>query len=234
MGSSASLSSPQKYLKENGVEEEKEESIREESINAELLFSALLKLACTFEIKDNLTISLISEISDPKHIKFNEQFVAVEKWIQKNSDAQMSASEIHCLIKYVKLYEPSPEDTHASNPLGWHIIDDSSSIRTMADDVSKRCRLMCPYRSEVESWTAEIRREEAKKSSERVEMTDRIITLVSTWSHDGEDGDTSAEQEGRRQGLERERELEMELQSYDEDKERSSREKSFRNWMPPP
>jgi hypothetical protein len=127
---------------------EKQESIVEE-IDVLILFSALHKLSYLFDIKYSMTTSLIAEIYNPMHVKFEDQFLAVINWVERHSDASMTVAEVCCLIKYVELYKPPAED----------------SVTTTVALMSTQCRLLCPYLSEKASWTAEIRHQELHKSS---------------------------------------------------------------------
>ena len=123
----------------------------EDQINVKILFSALHKISGVFEIKESLRTSLI----DPNHTSFNQQFVAVEKWIKKYCDVNVTAEEINYLIKYVELYQPLP---NSASPLGK---EQALSPKENASD--NECRLMCPYRHEMASFTGQIRNKEAER-----------------------------------------------------------------------
>ena len=80
-------------------------------IDVDIVFSALSKLVCVFEIKESLMTSLTDEIVDPKHVNYEAQFVAVENWIQKHGGSMektLTPEEINYLIKYVELHRPAP------------------------------------------------------------------------------------------------------------------------------
>lgn len=119
-------------------------------INVDFLFSALYKLACIFEIKESLTISLSNEIRDPKHCNFDSQFRGVEEWVMKHGECELTPQETFHLIKYVELYKPAP--------VAETFTDEKKNYSFVA------LPLMCPYQKDVDEWTAAIRREEQKKT----------------------------------------------------------------------
>ena len=132
-------------------------------IDVNTLFQALLKLSCVFEVKDSLKRSLTDEITDPKHTSFDAQFFAVEEWIKKYGDADLTPQEMYYLIKYVELYEPLPENNKSSVS---ETNVDSSLVKhpsCESEGSDHACPLTLPYRSGMAAWTAEIRSEELKK-----------------------------------------------------------------------
>jgi hypothetical protein len=139
-----------------------------DEIDVNVLFGALLKLSFTFDVKDSMMISMIDEIRSDKHTTFDDQFVGVEKWIQRHASpgTVLNVTEIYFLIRYVALYDPIHEEE--SEPTGG------------GSAVNNQCRLMCPYRHELATWTAEIR----GKEMNRIVSTRIPTTRISMESQD--------------------------------------------------
>lgn len=148
--SSTIISTPQKYS--IGMSSSSNGS----QIEVDVLFSALLKLSCVFEVEESLITSLTDEIIAPEHTTFNDQFVAVQEWIKNHcagAIVELTAEEIDFLIQYVELYF----DENFENP--------DTLLTGTKSPGGRRCPLMCPYRSDLPALTAEIRRQEAKRAS---------------------------------------------------------------------
>lgn len=132
-------------------------------INVEIVYGALFKLSCLFEIDESLTRSLSDEILDLKHVDFNEQFVAVEAWIQKHcadSKSRLTSQEIDYLIQYVELYRPTEKSqANTTEKCSLYALYTESEMT----DSEPRSPLICPYRHEIPSLTGDIRSREAKK-----------------------------------------------------------------------
>lgn len=144
-----------------------------QKINVKVVFAALHKLLCVFEIKESLETSLIDEIVNPKHCKeIGSQLIGVKQWISKYTDIDLSLQEMSALIQYVEVYQPLPVDETQS----------IHSLSTQSLPAYNTCSLICPYCSEVATWAAAIRSEEWKKnqkmecSTRRLERGDSDIT----------------------------------------------------------
>jgi hypothetical protein len=160
----------------------------DDEIDVDKLFSALLKLSFTFDVKESMTTNLVAEITNPQYASVDEQFVAVEKWVNTYADTKLQISEIMNLIKYVELFVPSQDN----NAFSCDITESSSGNNESKDGSTNSCnnvqqpscRLMCPYRSEIATWTAEIRRQELNKVEkkparpcEHVVPTTRLLSM---------------------------------------------------------
>jgi hypothetical protein len=171
--------------------------IYDDSIDVDVLYHALYQLLPTFEIKESLMNSLINEIFDSKHVCFNDQFIGVREWVDKHAaGVHLSPDEVYNVIKYVELYQhlPDTETTGAevddqaaargsdgSNAIE---IDTESSEEAVACGTSwSVASLMCPYRSDVAVWTADIRRVELRKNAWKENDSSRRSTM------DGNQGD---------------------------------------------
>lgn len=167
-----------------------------DEIDVNVLFAALLKLSFTFDVKDSMMTSLIDEIRNDRHTCFDDQFVGVEKWIKRHAapETSLTANEMFYLIRYVDLYEPCIEEEGTMSPSRKF---KSSSKRDASYEIAassqRDVRLMCPYRSDVAAWTAEIRGQEMSKTVQRQysgtatpSNTTRIFTerRLSGWSMD--------------------------------------------------
>lgn len=136
---------------------------KDSKINVEVLFSALYKLMCVFEIKESLTMSLSNKILDPTHANFDCQFHGVEEWVKKHGDCELTPQEIYHLIKYVELYKPAPSndkkfcdaENHPNTLESWDSLSDMNVVLP----------LICPFRKDVAEWTASIRKEETYKAT---------------------------------------------------------------------
>ena len=135
-------------------------------INVHILYSALIKLACIFDMKDSLTTSLTDDIMDPKHANFDAQFVAVEAWIKKHGSGlsvKLTADEMDYLIQYVELYRPIPVEAEAEDH-ALSIPRSMSYAESEVTETSRRSRpLVCPFRCELAGLTGDIRTQEAKR-----------------------------------------------------------------------
>ena len=135
-------------------------------IDVNTVFSALLKLACIFDLKDSLTTSLTNEIVDPKHANIDAQFVAVEEWINKHGagmNVKLTADEMDYLIQYVELYRPIPVEAEAEDH-ALSIPRSMSYAESEVTETSRRSRpLVCPFRCELAGLTGDIRTQEAKR-----------------------------------------------------------------------
>lgn len=157
----------------------------DEMIDVDTLYTALFKLTPVFEIKEALVLELTNEVTDPKHFSFDEQFLAVKDWVEKYCDTYLTPPEIFHLIKYIELYHkrpvtvcpplPPPPTGHEPYRDSPGVKSDSQSTSSaINDEPSKEAEetgsvsLMCPFRSDFASWSAEIRSVELEKSiSER-------------------------------------------------------------------
>ena len=130
-------------------------------IDVNVLFSALLKLSFIFELKESLTKRLIATIIVPEYRDFTEQYMAVEKWVNNYADTKMECEEISHLISYVELYKDNIFEEHLQKlKSGTASVTPCLSALSVVDDIDRCCRLICPYRCELVSWTAEIRHQE--------------------------------------------------------------------------
>ena len=144
-------------------------------IDVDTLFSALHKLSCVFEIKESLMTDLIEEVTDLRHTNFDSQFFGLEEWIKKYADTDLSPPEMFALIQYVELYQPLPlTDVDQTSHSEDTPIERSLSAMSLSSETDKVCPLLCPYRSEVGSWTATIRRKELDTDRFRFDKTDRF------------------------------------------------------------
>jgi hypothetical protein len=144
-----------------GDDDDDDDDYENQEIDANVLFSALLKLSFIFELKESLTKRLIATIIVPEYRDFTEQYMAVEKWVNNYADTNMECEEICHLISYVELYKDNIFEEHLQklNP-GTASVTPCLSALSVVDDIDRCCRLICPYRCELVSWTAEIRHQE--------------------------------------------------------------------------
>ena len=131
-----------------------------EEIDADILFPTLLKLSFTFDLDYSIARKLIAEIVSSDHTSFDEKCSAVGRWEHKYADlnSKLSYTEISHLIKYVELYNNDNESW------GVNVKSHSEMVKT----IEERCRLMCPFVSEIAAWTAEIRGCEMHKSVRKI------------------------------------------------------------------
>jgi len=123
----------------------------EDEINIQVLFSALEKLTCVFELKDSLPRSFSENIMDERHNSHNDVFAATESWLGKYSDTNVTHREMIELIKYVKLNTQQNQRVFS--------VDE----KVEALEVTYFGYLVCPFRSSVLSWGDEIRKMEARQ-----------------------------------------------------------------------
>jgi hypothetical protein len=144
-------------------------------IDINLLFTALLKLSFIFDLKESLTKRLIAIIIDPKYSDFTDQYVAVEKWVNNYADTNLECEEICHLISYVKLYDNEGSD--AASPVRGTSRSSISPSVSVVNRIDECCRLVCPFRCELASWTAEVRHQELVRTSR---MSSANVLLDST------------------------------------------------------
>lgn len=154
------------------VSDKKDKEDVDEQIDVIALFSALFKLSPVFDVNECLTQSLCNGIMSSKHTCFDDQFVAVEKWVQKYGGDALTMQEIYHLIKYVELYKLNrgrvgKTFSNISAFSDATVEDDgfvpSSAMESEKVEPESLASLMCPFRSDFASWTAEIRAAEADK-----------------------------------------------------------------------
>jgi hypothetical protein len=131
-----------------------------EEIDADILFPTLLKLSFIFDLDYSIARKLIAAIVSSDHISFDDKCSAVGRWEHQYADlnSKLSYSEISQLIKYVELYNNDNESW------GVNVKSHSEMVKT----IEERCRLMCPFVSEIAAWTAEIRGCEMHKSVRKI------------------------------------------------------------------
>lgn len=136
-------------------------------VNVDVLVTALSKLSFIFEVKESLTKDLIAEIIHPRHNDNTEQYEAVKKWVNYHADTALEHDEICQLISYVKLYQIEGADKTIVSPYSSSTVFRPPSMPSVIvlDYIDKHCRLICPYCSEIPSWTAEIRHQELVAST---------------------------------------------------------------------
>jgi hypothetical protein len=148
----------------------------DDQIDVDVLFGALFKLAPVFEIKEDLVNQLVNVVMDESYTCFDDQFHEVEAWIDKHGDAYLSPQEIYYLIKYVELYETPPPEAEG----GGFVVDVEEGSRSgaMIDEPSVAAAseggtvsLMCPFRSDFASWSAEIRSVELERTLSNEDQT---------------------------------------------------------------
>mgnify|MGYP003385272230 CR=1 FL=1 len=135
-----------------------------DQIEVEIVFAALFKLSCLFEINESLMRSLTDEILSLRHTNFHQQFLAVEAWIKKYvSGVVLKAEEIDYLIQYVELYRPASVIEDMSQANSSRQCTRSYGESEVTETSRRSCLLVCPYRHEMAALTGDIRTQEAKK-----------------------------------------------------------------------
>lgn len=151
-------------------------AVKRAKVDADLVFSALLKLSFIFEVEESLMLEMVTKICDPNYINIEERYKRVKKWTNNIADEDLQCEEVLELIKYVQLYEKSSAI--------------SSNTIEKWTDINMRCRLMCPFRCEMAPWTAEIRHEEKLlEGCGGSDSTDSTFRLDFRRSLNGEDFD---------------------------------------------